>query len=358
MEKHHPDQLNAIMARFSLEQAHFRFSALQNGFINDTYLALHDSVPLYILQRVNHSVFTNIDGLMGNVDKALKLLDAPGYVKITLVHTRTDQTYWNDDHGYWRVMSYIQGSTAYDTTTDATVAFEAGRIIGLFHTLLAKANTNDYVDTIPRFHDLALRRHQFEVALAQTGPQRIAAAGNAVPFAKKTLKFLADLDLSELPVRVCHNDTKLNNILFSKEDNTALCLIDLDTLMKGYFLYDFGDAFRTIVNTAPEDEKDHTRINFDPHLFEAFIDGIASNGRFLTTAETDSLFMGGVFMPFIHGLRALTDFLNGNVYYKVAYENQNLDRCLSLFDFTDKVLAQTTYIQEVIQKKLAVPSKT
>ena len=118
--------------------------------------------------------------------------------------------------------------------------------------------------------------------------------------------------------------------------------------MKGHFYYDFGDAIRTIVNTAPEDEQEHEKITFEKRLFEAFVDGIASNGPFLTQVEINTLPLGAVFMPFIHGLRALTDYLNNNIYYKVSYENQNLDRCLSLFDFTQKALDHVDYMQKLV----------
>ena len=157
----------------------------------------------------------------------------------------------------------------------------------------------------------------------------------------------------KLPVRLCHNDTKLNNILFSKTNNKALCLIDLDTLMKGYFFYDFGDAARTIANTAAEDEKDLNKITFNKELFSAFIDGLKNSTRFLSASELKTLPLGVVFMPFIHGLRALTDYLNGNIYYQVAYENQNLDRCLSLFNFAEKAYAEIDFISKEI-KQLAI----
>ena len=122
--------------------------------------------------------------------------------------------------------------------------------------------------------------------------------------------------------------------------------------MKGYFFYDFGDAIRTVVNNAPEDEQNHDLIHFDEHLFKAFVDGLVSNNSFLSSADISSLPLGAVFMPFIHGLRALTDHLNNNKYYKVTYENQNLDRCLSLFNFAEKALAKKDFMASYTQQKL------
>ncbi|NNE77985.1 MAG: aminoglycoside phosphotransferase family protein, partial [Pricia sp.] len=186
-----------------------------------------------------------------------------------------------------------------------------------------------------------------------TDDKRRAAAKEAIQFAHEVLAQLESVKLKDLPIRICHNDTKLNNILFSKKTKKALCLIDLDTLMRGYFLYDFGDAVRTIVNTAPEDEREHHKITFITSLFESFVDGIAANEKFLSKAEIETLHWGAVLMPFLHGIRALTDYLNGNIYYKVAYENQNLDRCLSLFDFTAKALNHIDYMKGILGAKLA-----
>jgi len=349
--------LLTVLSRFKVSREQFTFKPITDGYINDTFMVLNNDIPVYILQRVNHEVFKDMEGLMGNVDKALQQLDAPGYAKITLIKTLKGRTYFEDEQGYWRLMTFIDHSTAYNTTTNTKVAFEAGRIIGLFHILLQDAKIDEYVEPIPRFHDLSLRKEQFHRSLSLADTFKKQIAKDAIEFAKEVLEKLSDLAKKELPLRICHNDTKLNNILFTKKDYRALCLIDLDTLMKGYFYYDFGDAIRTIVNTAPEDEQDHTKITFEKSLFEAFVDGLASVEPFLSDEEINTLHLGAVFMPFIHGLRALTDYLNGNIYYKVAYENQNLDRCLSLFDFTSKSLNELDYMKKVSVAKLTPISR-
>jgi len=352
-----PTDLNTILCYFEVPQKIYASTPLTDGFINDTFLVLDEEEPLYILQRVNHEVFNDMHGLMGNIDKALKHLDDPKYTKITLIKTIQGGTFLEDENGYWRLMTYIDRSVAHNTTTNTNVAFEAGRIIGQFHLLLKDCEIEDYVDTIPRFHDLDLRKSQFQMAQSTSDPKKKKTAKDAINFADHVLETLSELTKKVLPVRICHNDTKLNNILFSKKDDTALCLIDLDTLMKGYFYYDFGDAVRSIANTAPEDEQDHVKITFNKGLFEAFVDGLASVGPFLSKKEITTVHLGAIFMPFIHGLRALTDYLNGNIYYKVAYENQNLDRCLSLFDFTRKTLNELEYMQKITAERLKPSSR-
>jgi len=351
------DILNSLLANFSITEKNCSFRPLTDGYINDTFLVFSEGRPLYILQRVNHLVFENIEGLMNNVQKALQHLEAEDYHKITLVKTLEGRSFYkheSDGLAYWRLMTYIDESTAYNTTESTEIAFEAGRIIGKFHLLLANAKVDHYIDTIPRFHDLELRKVQFQEALKNSSPEKKLIAVNDIDFARETLGRLATMHQTDLPLRVCHNDTKLNNILFSKKNGKALCLIDLDTLMKGHFHFDFGDAIRTIVNTAPEDEQQHDKITFEKPLFVDFVEGLASNQRFLTDQEIDSLPFGAILLPFLHGIRALTDYLNDNIYYKVAYENQNLDRGRSLFDFTKKALSNLKFMENVTSEKLKV----
>jgi len=345
--------LNDLLGNFQIDRKTYRFQEINQGYINDTYLVLDQNTPLYILQRVNQNVFKDIKGIMQNIDNVFGLLVDREYTPITLFKTNTGLSYHDQESvGYWRLMTYINDSTAYNNAPDEKIAFEAGKMVGKFHQLLANAALDEYVDTMPRFHDLSLREKQFEDSLIGAKKEKLEISGEAIAFAKSTLEKLRVINNGKLPLRVCHNDTKLNNILFSKDHHKALCLIDLDTIMKGYFYYDFGDAIRTIANRAEEDEQDHSKITFEKPLFEAFIDGLESNGAFLHEEELDTLAWGAVFMPFIHGLRALTDYLNDNIYYKVSYENQNLDRCLSLFYFSNKALQEIGYMDKTIRERL------
>ena len=342
------DELQQILGYFSIDSNCFELKPLTAGYINDTFLVSYNTDPLYILQRVNSDIFKDVPGLMENVSSALKKLKSNDYAPIKLIPTKLGSHFTKGSEGRWRLMSFIPNSTTYDYTSRKTIAFEAGRIIGKFHVLLQYEDTTDYKDTIPQFHDICLRSSEFQKALKNTSASKLKACENDISYALKTLQKLDGIALDKLAVRVCHNDTKLNNILFSKATDKALCLIDLDTIMKGYFFYDFGDAIRTLVSTTSEDEQEHSKINFDLNLFQSFVEGLSTNPSFLSIEELKSLPLGTVFMPFIHGLRALTDFLNGNVYYKVSYENQNLDRCRSLFNFSGKALEKQYEIQEVL----------
>ncbi|SHJ55859.1 Phosphotransferase enzyme family protein [Maribacter aquivivus] len=346
------ESIQKILIEFKLNGSLLQWTPLTSGLINETFMVTEENGQQYILQKINTQVFKNASILMDNIQFALPVLKADDYSQITFLNTTTGTNHLIQDNDFWRMMIYIPNSTTFNTTTQTSTAFEAGRIIGKFHQLLQHADTALFNDTLPKFHNLDFRTQEFQEALQNAESQKKEIAHIAIKKAQSFLKELQYLNTSILPVRICHNDTKLNNILFSKSTKKALCLIDLDTIMKGYFFYDFGDAIRTVVNNAPEDEQNHELINFDESLFKAFVDGLASNRSFLTAADKDSLPLGAVFMPFIHGLRALTDYLNNNRYYKVTYENQNLDRCSSLFNFAEKALKKKDFMAAYIAKVL------
>ncbi len=354
-QKHSPKELEDLLGNFPVAFGELAFSPLTSGLINETYLVYSDAHPSYILQQINTDVFTDVAGLMENYTAALLHLSAHDYTQIQLVKTRKGASYLSGQLGHWRLVEFLPNTITYDTTHDVKVAKEAGRIIGKFHTLLKRENPDNYVDTITDFHDLALRMRQFDEALAQTAAPTLNELAAVIDFAKSTAKILQEGIAKKLPVRICHNDTKLNNILFSSSTKKALCLIDLDTLMAGHLMFDFGDVVRTVVNPANEDEKELSRIAFRTSYFEALVKGLASTQLTIESQERTSLAYGAVLMPFLHGIRAFTDYLNGNKYYKVSYAEQNYDRAKSLFKFSEKALEYLPYMQETITAHLGSP---
>ncbi|MEM9143174.1 MAG: aminoglycoside phosphotransferase family protein [Bacteroidota bacterium] len=348
-------QLHAILGQFSVAPGEYSLVPLTQGYINDTFIARDAKGPVYILQRINHEVFPNVEGILNNIALAFHYLNGADYHTISLIRTRTGKPFFKGKSlaiGYWRLMTYMDDSQAYDIAGNPKIAHGAGKIIGTFHQLLDQAPKDRFVDTIANFHNLGSRENQFGAALSQAVQERLQNAKGPIGFAQEILEILHKQIPENLPERICHNDTKLNNILFSKTSGLPLCLIDLDTLMKGYFHYDFGDAVRTVVNTAPEDERELDKIVFDKTLFTAFVDGLAEVRPFLNPIEIRALPLGAVLMPFLHGLRALTDYLNGDVYYKISYPGQNLDRCLSLFRFTEKAQAQLQFMTEILAQRM------
>ncbi len=331
----------------------FEVRPLRQGLINETYLLQKDGQTQYIFQRINTSVFPKVAALMGNLEKSLYYLSAEDYQNLELVKTRKGTLYLDaGEAGCWRLMNFIPGSRTYNTTTNPVVAREAGRIIARFHGLLAGAPLPEFQEVISRFHDLDFRLSELRQALGQAPAKRRNLAAKALGIIGELTQGPILPGAGNLPQRICHNDTKLNNILFSDKEQKALCLIDLDTLMKGYFLYDFGDAVRTIVNTAPEDERILEKIQFSRPLFEAFVEGIGTEPDLLSEVEIDTLARGAIYMPLLHGLRALTDYLLGDIYYQIAYEGQNLDRSMSLLTFAKRAQEELPYMQMVIRHQL------
>ena len=345
----------AILRHFAVpEMRSYELHPLQQGLIHNTFYVSGEGRPLYILQQVNTKVFRDPAAVMGNIGKALPLLQAADYHGLDLIATRGGDSYLDDEEaGCWRMMRFVPGCVTYNTTTDPKIACEAGRIIGRFHGLLEAANPADFATTLPYFLDLSFRKSEFTEALSQaTGPRRDRASA-AIEQAGALLELPGLSTQPAGPIRVCHNDTKLNNILFSGTTGAALCLIDLDTLMGGHFLYDFGDAVRTIVNTAPEDEKDTGKIRFSKSLFEAFVKGLALQKELLYPKELDTLPDGAVYMPTLHGLRALTDYLAGDIYYHTTYEGQNLDRAVSLLTFAQRAHENIGYMHDKLNASLS-----
>ena len=346
------ENLELLLKEFQIPKKEYSFETISNGLINDTYLVKDEGEPTYIFQRININVFTNYKALIHNLDLVLPLLKSDTYSEVVLCKTKDNKSFYQSEKNeVWRLMTFIKKSVVYNTTENPKIAFEAGRIVAEFHRLTENFDANKLEDTLPGFHDISLRYDQFKNALKNADTDKIEMANKAITFVKENIKFLLDIDHSKLPSRVCHNDTKLNNILFSKQDK-ALCLIDLDTIMKGVFIYDFGDAIRTIVNAAPEDEKDLNKINFNLELFGSFIEGLASEKDLFQEEEKIMMPRGAVLMPFLHGIRALTDYLENNRYYKVAYETQNLDRCFSLFQFAQLALDNQKHMTRIISDKL------
>lgn len=344
--------LDELVRQFSVPVRQYQFMPVNDGLVNDTFLVQFKNEPKYILQRINHHVFRRPMEVMANIDKALKKLVDMNYEQIELIGAHCADNCFKHRDNYWRLMAYIPDSGTFNITKDPKVAFEAGRIVGKFHYLMKDERVSEYAEVLSGFHNLDLRVKQFTTAQKNAGIKRFKKASAAIENAKTLIEEVKGWNDSSIPLRICHNDTKLNNILFSKKDGKALCLIDLDTIMKGYFYNDFGDLVRTVVNTAPEDERNLDNITFDMDLFKAVLNGISKSGLQLNQAEIESLYLGTLFMPMIHGLRALTDYLENDKYYKVNYENQNLDRCLSLFCFASIAKSHRKELESLIRNFL------
>ncbi len=344
--------IKSIIDQFEISGQFHHAEPINVGHINDTMLVrtVLESDPDYVIQRINHLIFKDVDKLMENIlrvtthiskkIKADKKLRLKKYVE--LVRSKKGNYYYEDISGnYWRCYVYCRNGAAKSNLITPLMAQEGGRALGKFQHFLSDLPGGPLHETIPGFHNLRKRFTQFNVALQADKFNRAKNAVDEIDaFISRAGEMLAVYKLITqgiFPLRVTHNDTKFNNILFD-EDSNALCLIDLDTVMNGYVLYDFGDAIRTLANTTEEDNPDLEQVDFDFQLFEEFSQGYLLETReILTDTEINYLAFSVRLMTYIIALRFLTDYLDGDSYYKTEYENHNLNRTRNQLKLLEKV---------------------
>ena len=359
-------EIRQIISVFQLEGNIIEIAPHGSGHIHETFHLKNENPDAddYILQKINHSVFKNVEKLMENIELVTRHLRAkvagtPGGNSsdnvLTLVSTISGTSYYkHDDGSYWRVYLFLKKTKSYDLVENPDLAFEGGRAYGRFQSLLADLDAARLFEVLPNFHNIEYRLNLFDDALKNDPVKRVPECAREIAFVReKQEKMTTILNWGRaglLPVKTTHNDTKFNNVLLD-ENNKAQCVIDLDTVMPGYVAYDFGDAIRTIVNTAEEDEKDLGKIGVNMPLFESFASGFISesiNG--LNERELESLAHGCLLLPFIIGLRFLTDHLDGDNYYKIHFAGHNLQRARAQFRLVEKLEEQFQNMQEIIRK--------
>ena len=331
-----------LIATFKIDADIASVAPFGSGHINDTY-RIRNSDPNgvdYLLQRVNHHVFKDVPVLMQNLlyvteHLKLKLAEIPGTdlekEVMTIVETHDGKPYFQDSDGnYWRVFHFLKDTRSYDQVTTGQQAYEGGKAFGRFQALLSDMDPGLIKDTIPDFHNIASRLTKFEHAVKTDKVGRLHKVLPEVEFIRQRVYEMSEIlrlgRAGKLPLRIVHNDTKFNNVLLNEDDH-AQCVIDLDTVMPGYVAYDFGDSIRTIANTAPEDEVNIGLIDINTSLFESYTNGYLEEAvYFLTESELDSLLKGALLLPFAQTVRFLTDYLEGDHYYKIRSPDHNLQR--------------------------------
>lgn len=319
-----------------------------SGHINDTYLVVEkngSSLNRYILQRMNTSIFTKPEELMENIVGVTsylkeKILDQGGNPKretLQLVKTKAGADYFISEAGnYYRMYDFIEDAVTYDAVKEPEDFYESAVAFGNFQYLLSDYPAETLHETIPDFHNTEKRFHDLEEAITsdRVGRKHLVAPEIAfVQERKDELGILLELQKAgKLPLRVTHNDTKLNNIMIDKETGRGICIIDLDTVMPGLSLYDFGDSIRFGANTGAEDETDLSKVSLNLELYRLYRKGYLEGSKgTLTGKEIEMLPVGAKLMTLECGIRFLTDYLNGDTYFKIHRENHNLDRCRSQF---------------------------
>ncbi len=356
------EKLKYIFNKFDHQNVFDSYEELATGHINDTYLIKTKERPHYVLQRINHGVFKDVPGLINNkisvsrhIRKKLAHLSEHELKRrvLSFVDTKAGNTYYKGKEGdYWNMMFFIDDSITFETVNSQEIAYEGGKLFGDFLNLTSDFDASELVDVIPKFHDMSFRYSQFEDALKSASQEKIEQAKdyiNLVEDMRVEMHILENLKNSgELKTRVTHNDTKISNALFDL-NHKGLCVIDTDTVMPGIIHFDFGDAIRTICNTAVEDETNLDLVTFNLNYYKAYVRGfLETAGDSLSPIELKYLPLGAKSTIFIMALRFLTDFLNGNIYYKVDYPEHNFDRAKNQFKLIESFSEKMNALKEAI----------
>ena len=319
-----------IAGQFAIEGNILDIKPLGSGLINDTFRVYTDGADDYVLQRINNAIFKDVELLQHNIDCATAHIRKKGGMTLTFLPCKaTGKSYWTDGETYWRVSVFIKDSYTYDTV-NPEYSYYAGKAFGQFEAMLADI-PDTFGETIPDFHNMELRARQLKDAV-----QADAAGRMKEPEVQAILKDLQQYEEEmckaerlyregKLPKRICHCDTKVNNMLFDKDGN-VLCVIDLDTLMPSFVFSDFGDFMRTAANTVAEDDPAIEKVALRMDIFEAFAKGYIEGATFLTPIEKENLPYAACLFPYMQAVRFFADYINGDTYYKIRYPEHNLVR--------------------------------
>jgi Ser/Thr protein kinase RdoA (MazF antagonist) len=363
-------QLVHIVQRFRFEGDLVAVGPLGGGHINDTYLTRYQRADgasqRYVLQRINHSVFKDPAVLMQNIEAVTthlrhKIVAAGGDPEretLNLIPTRDGATFARTPDGqYWRAYGFIAGARTYHVVEDLQHVYSAARAFGRFQEQLSDLPADRLHETIPDFHHTGKRYAAFVQAVERDAVNRARSVAAEIEFvarrADETSVLVDLLERGVLPERVTHNDTKLNNVLIDDLTGEGICVIDLDTVMPGLSLYDFGDCVRSAANPAAEDERDLSKVCVDLSIFERLVQGYLDTAwASLTPAEIELLPFAAKLITLEQGIRFLADHLNGDVYYKIQREGHNLDRCRTqlklVADIEDKFGRMRSIVSETV----------
>ncbi len=356
--------IEKILEAFDIK-GQYKVTALGKGHINDTYLLSpinEKTAYKCVLQRVNHGVFKAPGLLMENIrvirSHIEKLYCTPVELKLLNYHKTTDGKflYKDDEDNYWRINHFIENTYTVEHIEKPDQAFEAARAFGKFIWNLRELPPTSIHHSIPDFHNAKKRMNQFHSSLREDRFNRVSHAVNEVSFVSEHEKLVDEVEelisSHQMPERITHNDTKLNNVLFSRASGKVISVIDLDTVMPGYLIYDFGDIVRTFTPSVAEDDPDVFKVNMRLEIFKTLTQGfLAATEDLITHDEIEHLVLGGKLMTFIQGVRFLTDFIEGDhYYYKISRKTQNLGRAKNQFELLASIIEQEAEMKSWVEK--------
>ncbi len=359
--------VESIMNHFQIVGDCVEISTIGIGHINDTYavtVETDDGACRYVAQRINHHVFKNPLEVMANIERVTthirnKLVQRgePDIDRrvLSLVPATDGRTYYSDsESNVWRVYTYIERARTYPAATTEKQAYEAAYAFGDFLAMLQDMPGPRLYETIADFHNTPKRFANFETALAKNVRDRAESARDEIDFAfarKHIVDKLSTLHAAgEIPERITHNDTKFNNVMFDNDTGRAVCIVDLDTVMQGLAILDFGDMVRSGAITVDEDQPDITRVDMQMPVFEALAHGyLDAAGKIMTKTEQELMPFAAKLITFETGLRFLTDYLEGDTYFKVEHDRHNLDRCGTQFKLVESIEMQENDMLDIVR---------
>ena len=363
------EQITAeVLTAFQLPEAGLKeLAPYGSGHINDTFRVTYETEKgqrRYILQRMNKNIFEKPVELMENIvhvtewikKKAIENGGDPERETLTVVSAKDGKPYHVDGEGqYWRVYLFVEGTTSYDKVEKPSDFYESAVSFGHFQRQLADFPAKSLHETIPDFHNTVKRFENFKVAVKRDLKNRADSCKKEISFVEQRQEdcgvLVRQQESGILPLRVTHNDTKLNNIMIDNATHKGICVIDLDTVMPGLSLNDFGDSIRFGTSTAAEDEQDISKVSCDLHLFEVYVKGFLEGcGGALTDLEVEMLPMGAILMTFECGMRFLADHLEGDHYFRIHRENQNLDRARTQFKLVWDMEQKLSEMKAIVEK--------
>lgn len=365
MDTTNRELLKAIIEKFDIAGNIISIEPYGSGHINDTYLvtARGEGEIRYIFQRMNTTIFLDTKALMENItgvtnylaDKIRKRGGDPLRETLHVIPLKTGENYYSGDSGCYRMYNFVEDAKSFDIVESPEDFYESAVAFGNFQSLLADYPAHTLHETIPDFHNTGKRFKTFLEAVQENNQERMVKAQEEITFVmnhEKDMTILTDmLSRGQLPLRVTHNDTKLNNIMLDNKTHKAICVIDLDTVMPGLSLYDFGDSIRFGANTAAEDEEDASKASLDLNLYELYVKGYIEGCKgSLTETELKMLPMGAKIMTLECGMRFLTDYLQGDVYFKVHKKDHNLIRCRTQFALVADMEKKWSEMEAIVQK--------
>lgn len=361
------DRLIEIIPQFAFKGEYLGAEVCRTGHINDTFILhyqIRDQASRYILQYINHHVFRDPEGVMENIEAVTRHLRQkvmarngdPAREALRVIPTLDGRSFFRSDQGdYWRAYDFIEGARTYEQVENPRHFYHSGRTFGQFQYLLSDFPAASLHETIAHFHDTPKRLEDFKATCQMDPMGRVSKVREEISFilarADDTTRLMDLLSSGKIPLRVTHNDTKFNNIMIDDMTGEGICVLDLDTVMPGSALYDFGDAIRFGASTAVEDEINLDLVSLDLELFREFSRGYLTVARsFLNSAEIDFLAFSVKLMTLESGIRFLTDYLDGDNYFHIEHSEHNLDRARTQIKLVADIEAKLPVMERIIRE--------